>query len=76
MSHHGRARQWMFNPLWVRMERDEHEEFGIERLYLVSRGLKLPIAGFLGAQEKKSFAAALADALAQARRGPTRTAIE
>jgi uncharacterized membrane protein len=76
VNHHGRMRQWTLNPLWVQMERDEHEEFGVQRLFLVSHGQKLPIAGFLGAQEKKSFAAALSGALAEARRGPTRTVIE
>lgn len=76
VNHHGRMRQWTLNPLWVQMERDEHEEFGIQRLFLVSRGQKLPIASFLGAQEKKSFAVALSGALAEARRGPTRTVIE
>jgi len=73
VSHHGRMRQWRLNPVWVRLDRDQHEEFGIERLFLVSHGRKLPIAGFLGAKEKESFALALAGALAQARRGPTRT---
>jgi hypothetical protein len=28
------ARQWTLNPLWVRIERIVHEEFGIERLFL------------------------------------------
>jgi uncharacterized membrane protein len=76
VSHHGRMRQWTLNPVWVRLHRDEHEEFGIERLFLVSHGRRLPIAGFLGAQEKASFAFALSGALAQARRGPTRPAFE
>src|SRR5437868_14425198 len=56
VSHHGRMRQWRLNPVWVRLHRDEHEEFGIERLFLVSHGRKLPIGSFLGAGEKKSFA--------------------
>jgi uncharacterized membrane protein len=76
VNHHGRVQQWTLNPLWVRMERDEHEEFGIERLFLVSRGRKLPVAGFLGPEEKKSFATALSGALAEVRHGPTRTVIE
>ena len=76
VSHRGAVQQWTLNPLWVRIERDEHEEFGIERLFLVSRGKKLAIAGFLGPEEKKSFATALSGALAQARRGPTRTVVE
>jgi len=73
VSYHGRVRQWRLNPVWVRLDRDEHKEFGIERLFLVSHGRRLPIAGFLGAREKASFALALAGALAEAKRGPTRT---
>jgi uncharacterized membrane protein len=76
VSHHGQVRQWTLNPVWVRLHRDEHEEFGIERLFLVSHGRKLPIGGFLGAKEKASFALALSGALAEARRGPTRTVID
>ena len=45
VSHHGRVSQWTLNPVWVRLDRDEHAEYGIERLYLVSRGKRLPIAG-------------------------------
>jgi uncharacterized membrane protein len=76
VNHYGRVQQWVLNPIWVRLHRDEHAEFGIERLFLVSRGRQLPIAGCLGAHEKKSFALALSDALAEARRGPTRTVLE
>jgi uncharacterized membrane protein len=73
VSHHGRVSQWTLNPVWVRLDRDEHAEYGIERLYLVSRGKRLPIAGFLGPDEKASFAQALSAALGEAKRGPTRT---
>ena len=76
VTHQGRVRQWTANPLWVRLDRDEHAEFGIERLFLVARGRRLSIANCLGAQEKASFAHALSGALAEARRGPTRTAFE
>jgi uncharacterized membrane protein len=76
VSYHGSVRQWRLNPVWVQLDRDEHKEFGIERLFLVSHGRRLPIAGFLGAQEKASFALALSGALAQAKRGPTRTVFE
>ena len=73
VSHHGRISEWTLSPLWVRLDRDEHAEFGIERLYLVSRGRRLSIGGFLGPDEKASFAHALAAALGEAKRGPTRT---
>ena len=73
VNHRGGVRQWTLNPLWVRLERIVHEEFGIERLFLVSHGRRLAIAGFLSPAEKASFAGALAGALGEARRGPTRT---
>ena len=76
VSHRGGVREWTLNPLWVRLDRSVHEEFGIERLFLVSHGRRLPIAGFLGPQEKASFAGALLAALGEARRGPTRTLLE
>jgi uncharacterized membrane protein len=73
VNHRGRSREWTLNPLWVKLDRVVHAEFGIERLFLVSQGRRLAIAGFLGPQEKESFALALAAALGEARRGPTRT---
>jgi uncharacterized membrane protein len=75
VSHRGRVREWVLNPLWVRLEKVAHEEFGIERLFLVSRGRQLAVANFLGPDEKASFAKALSAALIEARRGVTRTVI-
>ncbi|MFZ0845764.1 MAG: DUF2244 domain-containing protein [Pseudolabrys sp.] len=69
VSHHGRAREWVLNPLWVKLDKESHEEFGIERLFLVTRGKQLIIANFLGPDEKASFAKELGNALAQAKRG-------
>jgi uncharacterized membrane protein len=71
----GAARQWTLNPLWVQLERIVHEEFGIERLFLVSHGRRLTIASALGPDEKASFARALSNALGEAKRGPTRTVV-
>jgi uncharacterized membrane protein len=75
VSHRGEIAEWTLNPVWVRLDREVHEEFGIERLFLVSHGRRFPIAGFLGPLEKAEFAAALSAALQEARRGPTRTAV-
>jgi uncharacterized membrane protein len=72
----GGVREWTLNPVWVRLDRIVHEEFGIERLFLVSRGQRLSIASFLGPDEKASFARALSTALGEAKRGPTRTVIQ
>ena len=71
INHRGRTAEWVLNPLWVQLDQVAHEEFGIERLYLVSRGRRLAIASFLGPDEKASFAKALRAALQAARRGPT-----
>ena len=76
VSHHGRISEWTLNPLWVRLDRVVHAEFGIERLFLVSHGRRLAIAGFLGPDEKASFALALSAALGEAKRGPTRTVFD
>jgi uncharacterized membrane protein len=76
VSHRGSVREWTLNPVWVRLERIVHQEFGVERLFLVSRGRRLAIAGFLGPAEKANFALALSNALGEAKRGPTRTAFE
>jgi uncharacterized membrane protein len=75
VSHRGIAREWALNPLWVRLEKTVHEEFGIERLFLVSRGKQLVVANFLGPDEKASFAKALGAAIGEAKRGPTRTVL-
>ena len=75
VSHRGKVAEWTLNPVWVRLQREANEEFGIERLFLVSHGRRLPVATFLGPQEKASFASALSAALGEARRGPIRTVL-
>jgi uncharacterized membrane protein len=71
VSHRGHVVEWTLNPLWVQLDKKVHEEFGIEKLYLVSRGRRLSIGNFLGPEEKASFANALGAALQAAKRGPT-----
>ena len=71
VSHRGHVVEIVLNPVWVQLEQVSHEEYGIERLYLVSRGRRISIASFLGADEKASFAKALIAALQAAKRGPT-----
>ena len=71
VSHRGHVVEWVLNPLWVRLDQKTHVEFGIEKLYLVSKGRRVSIASFLGPDEKASFAKALLAALQAARRGPT-----
>ena len=69
VSHRGLAREWVLNPLWVRIDKITHEEYGIERLLLVSRGKNLSVGNFLGPEEKANFAQALGNALSAAKRG-------
>ena len=71
VSHRGHVVEWVLNPLWVQLDRTVHAEFGIERLYLVSKGRRVSIASFLGPDEKASFAKALMVALQAAKRGVT-----
>jgi uncharacterized membrane protein len=76
VSHRGAIREWRANPVWVRLDQVVHTEFGIERLFLVSRGKRLAIAAFLSPREKETFVLALSAALGEAKRGPTRTVFE
>jgi uncharacterized membrane protein len=71
VSHRGHVMEWTLNPLWVQLEQTGDPEFGIERLYLVSRGRRLSIGHFLGPDEKESFSKALLAALQTAKRGIT-----
>ena len=71
VSHRGHEVEWVFNPLWVQLDQKTHAEFGIEKLYVVSRGRKISVGSFLGADEKASFAKALTTALHAAKREPS-----
>jgi uncharacterized membrane protein len=71
VSHRGHVMEWTLNPLWVQLEKKGDPEFGIERLYLVSRGRRLSIGYFLGPEEKESLSKALLVALQTAKRGIT-----
>ena len=71
ISHRGHVVEWVLNPLWVRLDQTGDAEFGIERLYLVSRGRRVSVGHFLGPDEKASFAKALLAALQSAKRGIT-----
>jgi uncharacterized membrane protein len=75
VSHRGQVSEWTLNPLWTQLARDTHEEFGVQHLFLVTRGKKLPVAGFLSPAERESFATALSVALGEAKRGPTRAVV-
>ena len=75
VSHRGEVAVWTLNPVWTKLDREKHEEFGLLKLYLISHGRRLAVAGFLSPKERESFAAALSAALGEARRGPTRATV-
>ena len=71
VSHRGHAVEFILNPLWVQLDQEIHDEYGVEKLYLRSGGRRVSVGSFLGPDEKASFAKALNAALQAARRGPT-----
>lgn len=75
VSHRGEVAEWSLNPMWVRLDRETHEDYGLLHLYLVSHGKRLAVASFLAPNERESFAAALSAAIGEAKRGPTRTMV-
>ena len=75
VSHRGHVVEFVLNPLWVQLDQKRHAEYGVEKLYLLSKGRRVSIGSFLGPDEKASFAKALGAALAAARRGAARPTI-
>lgn len=63
------------NPLWTRLEAERHEEFGLERLTLRSRGVGTEVGSFLHQQQREELASGLIGALAEAKRGVPRSAV-
>lgn len=70
VSAKGSRREFRFHPAWTRLDKVEHEEFGVMRVALRSRGRSVEIGGFLGADAKADLASGLIRALNDAKRGP------
>lgn len=68
ISPKGRTNERRFNPHWTRLEREEHPDFGTERLDLVQGRARLEIARFLGREQRGEFANAFQRALQEAKR--------
>jgi uncharacterized membrane protein len=56
VSHRGHVIEFVLNPLWVQLDQKIHTEYGVEKLYLLSKGRRLSIGSFLGPDEKASSA--------------------
>ena len=52
VSHRGQLFEMSFNPMWVQLEQTGDPDFGIEHVYLVSRGRRLSVGRNLGPDEK------------------------
>jgi uncharacterized membrane protein len=65
----GEVRDWQFNPLWTRLDREVDDEFGMQRLTLASRNQHVVIAHDLSPPERETLAEAFGRALADVKRG-------
>jgi len=70
VSARGQRRDWRFNPRWVRLNVEEDEDFGIQRLSLQVSGRSLEIGRFLAPVERETFVKSFRAALHAAQRGP------
>ena len=59
VSHRGHVVEWVLNPLWVQLDQKTHAEFGIEKLYLVSKGRRVSIGEFSGPGRKSKLCQSL-----------------
>ncbi len=72
VSAEGRRAEWRFNPAFVRLEREEHEEFGTLKLALVLARPERRGGGFSRAGRESGFRQR---SQLRARRGAARSAI-
>lgn len=68
-SHWGRTSEFRFNPAWVRLHREEDDEYGLTRLAIAEQRRMVDVGGFLAPVERADFAKAFSAALNQAKRG-------
>lgn len=69
VSSRGEVREWRFNPLWTRLDREIDDEFGLQKLALASRGQRVVIAHDLSPPERETLAEAFGKALSDVKRG-------
>jgi uncharacterized membrane protein len=69
VSPRGEVKDWQFNPLWTRLDRETDDEYGIQKLALRSRNEHVVIARDLSPPERETLAVAFGRALADVKRG-------
>lgn len=70
----GTTYEEQLNPLWTRLHRESHEDYGLQRLTLEMRGRPYVIGSFLHTAQREELADSLALALGEAKRGVVRSA--
>ena len=76
VSHHGRVREWTLNPLWVQLDRIGTRNSASSGCTWSRADAGCRSRPSSRRDEKASFAHALAAALGEAKRGPTRTVFD
>ena len=69
VSYRGERREWRFNPLWTKLVTVEDEEYGLQRLSLVSRRQEVVVARDAGPEERARVADGLQRALTDVKKG-------
>lgn len=69
VSHRGERREWRFNPLWTKLTQVEDDEYGLQRLTLVSRREHVAVARDASPEERARVARGLSAALSQVKKG-------
>ncbi len=69
VSHRGERREWRFNPLWTKIVEVDDDEYGLQRLTLVSRRQQVVVARDAGPDERLRIARGLSHALARVKKG-------
>ena len=69
VSHRGERREWRFNPLWTKLVTVDDDEFGLQRLTLVSRRQEVVVARDAGPEERARVADGLQRALTDVKKG-------
>lgn len=68
ISPEGLVRESRYNPFWARFDVSRHHEFGITAMAVVGEGRRTALGGFLGPDDRESFAKAFTAALAGIKR--------
>ncbi|WP_336491374.1 DUF2244 domain-containing protein [Methylobacterium nigriterrae] len=69
VSYRGERREWRFNPLWTKLATVEDEEFGLQRVTLISRREQVVVARDACPDERARVARGIIAALAQVKKG-------